>query len=128
MDEPSFTCHKCGMVSHNPNDIKERYCGNCHEFQPIGGAVSSYYTHGWLIYSHEHKGYWKQDKRGYDKTGEDAGVFGLVEACDICKAANIGNRGEPEESMVHVSSVSPLFNFLTSGGLDRLEESIKENK
>lgn len=28
----SFTCPKCGRVSHNPNDAKERYCGACHEF------------------------------------------------------------------------------------------------
>ena len=28
----TFTCPKCGKVSHNPNDVKERYCGACHEF------------------------------------------------------------------------------------------------
>jgi hypothetical protein len=22
----------CGIVSHNPNDVRERYCGACHEF------------------------------------------------------------------------------------------------
>jgi hypothetical protein len=26
----SITCPLCGMVSYNRNDIKERYCGNCH--------------------------------------------------------------------------------------------------
>jgi hypothetical protein len=29
---PSFTCPKCGAVSYNPNDVRERYCGACHEF------------------------------------------------------------------------------------------------
>lgn len=29
---PSFTCPKCGMVSHNPNDVLEGYCGNCHKY------------------------------------------------------------------------------------------------
>ena len=29
---PSFTCPTCGMVSYNTNDIKHRYCGNCHVF------------------------------------------------------------------------------------------------
>lgn len=24
-----FTCPRCGRVSHNPNDIRERYCGAC---------------------------------------------------------------------------------------------------
>jgi len=28
----SFKCPKCGMVSWNPNDVRERYCGNCHAF------------------------------------------------------------------------------------------------
>jgi hypothetical protein len=30
----TFTCPKCSAVSHNPNDVKERYCGACHEFFP----------------------------------------------------------------------------------------------
>jgi ribosomal protein S27AE len=29
---PSFTCPKCGMTSHNPNDVENSYCGNCHAF------------------------------------------------------------------------------------------------
>lgn len=29
---PTFTCPKCGMVSHNPNDLKEGYCGACHAY------------------------------------------------------------------------------------------------
>jgi hypothetical protein len=28
----SFTCPKCNAVSYNPNDVRERYCGACHEF------------------------------------------------------------------------------------------------
>ena len=28
----SITCPKCGMTSHNPNDIKEQYCGNCRQY------------------------------------------------------------------------------------------------
>jgi hypothetical protein len=29
---PSFTCAQRGMVSHNPNDVREGYCGNCHDW------------------------------------------------------------------------------------------------
>jgi RecJ-like exonuclease len=29
---PSFACPRCGAVSYNPNDIRERYCGRCHQF------------------------------------------------------------------------------------------------
>jgi hypothetical protein len=32
-------CHTCGMTSFAPNDIENRYCGNCHVFhedpQPV---------------------------------------------------------------------------------------------
>lgn len=25
-------CLDCGLISHNPNDALEGYCGNCHKF------------------------------------------------------------------------------------------------
>ena len=28
-DGKSIKCLCCNMTSHNPNDIKEKYCGNC---------------------------------------------------------------------------------------------------
>lgn len=28
----SITCPKCGFTSFNPNDVRERYCGNCHDW------------------------------------------------------------------------------------------------
>ena len=28
----SITCPKCGMTSHHPEDIKQNYCRNCHQF------------------------------------------------------------------------------------------------
>jgi hypothetical protein len=27
-----FTCPFCHLVSHNPNDAREKYCGRCHVF------------------------------------------------------------------------------------------------
>jgi protein-arginine kinase activator protein McsA len=32
MSEQSITCPKCGMTSHHPQDVLEKYCGNCHQF------------------------------------------------------------------------------------------------
>lgn len=29
---PHYRCKACGAVSFNRNDIKERYCGRCHQF------------------------------------------------------------------------------------------------
>ena len=28
----SITCPQCGMTSWNTNDVRVRYCGNCHQF------------------------------------------------------------------------------------------------
>jgi hypothetical protein len=30
--EMPYTCPRCGMISHNPNDEREGYCGNCHDW------------------------------------------------------------------------------------------------
>jgi predicted RNA-binding Zn-ribbon protein involved in translation (DUF1610 family) len=32
IDGKSITCLVCGFVSHNRNDVREVYCGNCHRF------------------------------------------------------------------------------------------------
>ena len=34
--ESSFACPRCGMTSYNPNDVREGYCGNCHDW--TGGS------------------------------------------------------------------------------------------
>jgi RNase P subunit RPR2 len=31
-DGECITCHQCGKTSYNMNDIKNGYCGHCHEF------------------------------------------------------------------------------------------------
>lgn len=30
----SITCPGCGATSHHPDDIRERYCGRCHQWSP----------------------------------------------------------------------------------------------
>ena len=30
--ERSITCPQCGRTSYNPNDIRAKYCGACHQF------------------------------------------------------------------------------------------------
>lgn len=34
-DHISITCPHCGMTSHNINDVRNRYCGNCHIFLEV---------------------------------------------------------------------------------------------
>jgi hypothetical protein len=33
--EPSITCPRCGRTSYNPNDIREGYCGYCHDWTSV---------------------------------------------------------------------------------------------
>jgi ribosomal protein L37E len=30
--QPSVTCPRCFKTSYNPDDIREGYCGNCHDW------------------------------------------------------------------------------------------------
>lgn len=42
MNTPGFTCPQCGMTSHNPNDIAEGYCGNCHNWTDVAAEMREY--------------------------------------------------------------------------------------
>jgi hypothetical protein len=37
----AFTCPRCGMTSHNPNDAREGYCGNCHDWTAQPEAIAA---------------------------------------------------------------------------------------
>jgi ribosomal protein L37E len=30
--QPSITCPRCGRTSYHPDDIREGYCSNCHDW------------------------------------------------------------------------------------------------
>jgi hypothetical protein len=34
----SITCPNCGRTSHNPTDVREGYCGYCHDWTTPRGA------------------------------------------------------------------------------------------
>ncbi len=41
-DAPHFQCPRCGIVSWNPRDLQEGYCGRCHDWTaPRSPAVES---------------------------------------------------------------------------------------
>ena len=31
-DDTAIKCLICGLVSHHPEDVKQRYCASCHQF------------------------------------------------------------------------------------------------
>ena len=37
-EQPAIRCRVCGLTSFNPNDIEQKYCGNCHAFHPRATA------------------------------------------------------------------------------------------
>lgn len=36
----AIECRRCGAVSYNPNDVRERYCGRCHAFHTTAPCPS----------------------------------------------------------------------------------------
>ena len=49
--QPSVTCPRCQMTSYNPNDIREGYCGNCHDW--TGAAPASRHRFADELAGHE---------------------------------------------------------------------------
>lgn len=47
-DGSAITCHRCGLTSHNPNDVEHRYCDHCKVFHdstiPPGPDLLAIYT------------------------------------------------------------------------------------
>ena len=56
----------------------------------------------WLIWSHEHKAWWRPASNGYTEDRNLAGRYELFEAMEICRRANefVKNPNHPEETMV----------------------------
>lgn len=54
----------------------------------------------WLIWSIEHKAWWRPAHAGYTELKSDAGSYSYEEALDIVKGANINNNDIPNEAMI----------------------------
>lgn len=50
-----------------------------------------------LIWCHERSMYWRSNKNGYTNSANDAGLYKLSDAIDICKNANLNGI---EESII----------------------------
>jgi len=42
IERPSYTCPRCGAISYNPVDIRERYCGRCHRWGFLEDDMTDY--------------------------------------------------------------------------------------
>ncbi len=41
-ERAGIKCLDCGLTSWNSNDVREKYCGNCHEFHSIKAMMNKY--------------------------------------------------------------------------------------
>ena len=46
-DGASITCGRCGATSHNPEDVAQHYCGECHRFHDDVQQITFY-----VVYDH----------------------------------------------------------------------------
>jgi len=54
----------------------------------------------WLIWSEEHRGWWKPARRGYTEKRSEAGKYPFEDAVEILRSANIHEHDVPNEAMV----------------------------
>ena len=54
----------------------------------------------WLIWSIEHKGWWKPEFAGYTNQRAMAGRYSYAAAVNIVRDANIGKHNIPNEAMI----------------------------
>ncbi len=48
----------------------------------------------YLIWSHEHSGWWRDNRRGYTPTLKGAGIYTRKEALDVCRRARLCNPAD----------------------------------
>jgi len=46
--EPTITCPRCGMTSANPDDVRQGYCGNCHDWTSAETVQRPATPEGWV--------------------------------------------------------------------------------
>lgn len=65
-------------------------------------------TNVWLVWSNEHKGWWRRDGNGYSQHVIDAKRFSYQEACAVVHQSNQHRwfcLAEPHETMVPITSL-----------------------
>jgi hypothetical protein len=54
----------------------------------------------WLIWSIEHKAWWRQNHQGYTPLRSEAGLYSFQAALAIVENANINKNDIPNEAMI----------------------------
>ena len=108
----SITCPQCGKTSHNPNDVRERYCGFCHqfhEFMKIGGAMSAS-TIGFEV----EDGFTLED-HGWIETSNNGTVKNTVVGSSVSSITETFTRGADEAIVVNWGSPTRITSWSKNG-------------
>lgn len=77
-----------------------------HHGEPIGNwqvTVRNADAPEWIIWSHEHQGWWAPNERGYVQKRKDAGRYTYAKALEIVEGANRMLKDAPNEAMVKIT-------------------------
>lgn len=77
-----------------------------HLGKPIGSweiTVRNMDAPEWIIWSHEHQGWWAPNERGYVTSRKAAGRYTYAKALEIVEGANRMLKDAPNEAMVKLT-------------------------
>lgn len=74
----------------------------------VAGMIREEFPDRWLIWSNEHKQWWRSNSHGYCSFKKDAGRYTYKEACEIVAGANGGLTSHPFETMVLDTPSNPV--------------------
>ena len=74
-----------------------------------GGSAGAHGSAKWLVWSNEHRAYWRPNMAGYTTFAKAAGRYTEAQAIEICRdARSHGDDGTPPpETMIHEDCISP---------------------
>lgn len=105
-DSGGFTCPVCGRTSHNPNDVREGYCGNCHDWTGTPARAKPDY---------------------FAEHGEDMMQVKLIDlACVAARLRQVRDGGAEEHPVVYdrlfTCDLPRLLGYLPDAAVEAMDE------
>lgn len=91
-EDESITCLRCGLTSHNRNDVRARYCDNCKEFHYQSRCDFCLAPDVDLPYSYRSQMGVVIVQGNYPRPNTTIDMDDLYSACEACHALIVSNR------------------------------------